>query len=100
MMHDLRMVIGKALIAWTWLPKSDRLLDIAWAWSRGEPFVIPNIGLGSAMDAIAWMVEEVCPGRVDIGPGEEREFLKSWHQGDLDEWPEYRTWLEARYRRA
>jgi hypothetical protein len=26
----------------------------------------------------------------------EREFLAAWREGDLDEWPEYYDWLDAK----
>lgn len=44
---------------------------------------------GTANDAI----EFVTSGAADCGPGEEVEFLRSWQQGDLAEWPEYYEWL-------
>lgn len=27
-------------------------------------------------------------------PGEETEFLRAWREGDLDEWPEFYSWLK------
>lgn len=45
---------------------------------------------GSAADAVDFLLDS------HQAPGEETEFLKSWRQGSLDEWPEFYEWLAKR----
>jgi len=48
--------------------------------------------IGNAQDAMDYALDVVFPA------GNEGDtFLRSWREGDLSEWPEYFTWLAARY---
>lgn len=44
---------------------------------------------GTANDAVEYALDEV-----DIV--EEGDFLRAWREGDLEEWPEFYTWLAKR----
>lgn len=58
-----------------------------------KPIIDPRTGRrlgdhGTANQAIDYTLSP----RVDLGcPAE--DFLRSWREGDLDEWPEFYTWL-------
>lgn len=43
---------------------------------------------GTALQAIEWALD--C---LDDHDGYVVPFLKAWREGNLDEWPEYYTWL-------
>lgn len=43
---------------------------------------------GTALQAINYVL-----GTPDLTFGQEVPFLVAWREGNLDEWPEYYTWL-------
>lgn len=63
--------------------------------SRNEEPINPRTGRaigdhGTALQAIQYATESY------DAMSQEREFLKAWLEGDLDEWPKYYDWLKAK----
>lgn len=51
---------------------------------------------GTAQDAIDFVLD----GRAEFPPGEVELFLNAWRTGELEEWPEFYTWLTKREAKA
>jgi hypothetical protein len=50
----------------------------------------PNGDHGTAVDALDFILDHAdCSTEVDT-------FLRAWREGDLDEWPEFYSWLRER----